>query len=127
MSDIAIKVEELGKEIQKINLAIVGFQKCATTSIKNYLMEHPEIVGHVQKEMTYFSIEDEYKGGLKEAFKRYYPSISASTKYKLLLAKHATLIRHEESIKRLHEHNSEAKIIVCLRDPVARAFSSYLM
>lgn len=128
MSDIAIKVEVLGKEIaQKVNLAIVGFQKCATTSIKNYLMEHEEVLGHHQKEMTFFSIADEYEEGLQQAYKRYYPTLKFSSEYQYILAKHATLIRHEESIKRLYEHNPNAKIIVCLRNPVARAFSSYLM
>lgn len=111
----------------RINLVIVGFQKCATTSIKNYLAEHPSILSHQQKEMTYFADEEERNEGIIKAFKRYYPNFNSEANYKYILAKHATLIRHEESVKKLYQHNPDAKIIVCLRNPVARAFSSYLM
>lgn len=89
-------------------------------------MEHPAVVGHPQKEMTYFSLEEECKVGLKVAFQRYYSGKNVKD-CKYVLAKHSTLIGHEENIKRLYEYNPDAKIVVCLRDPVSRAYSSYLM
>ncbi|WP_375579612.1 sulfotransferase [Marivirga tractuosa] len=108
----------------KVDIAIVGFQKAGTTSILKYLAQQEEIYSHPQKEMTYFSVKEEYEKGWEEAIKRYFSNYTAGKK---LLIKHATLIRHEASIKRLHEHNPDAKIIICLRDPVQRAYSSYLM
>lgn len=109
---------------QKVDIAIVGFQKAGTTSILKYLAQQEEIFSHPQKEMTYFSVKEEFEKGWEQAEKRYFPKYNDDKK---LLIKHATLIRHEESIKRLYEHNPDAKIIICLRDPVQRAYSSYLM
>jgi len=108
----------------KVDIAIVGFQKAGTTSILKYLAQQEEIYSHFQKEMTYFSVKKEYEKGWEQAIKRYFSNYSDDKK---LLIKHATLIRHEANIKRLYEHNPNAKIIVCLRDPVERAYSSYLM
>jgi hypothetical protein len=108
----------------KVDIAIVGFQKAGTTSILKYLSQQEGIYAHPQKEMTFFSVEEEYEKGWVQAIKRYFPHYTAGKK---LLIKHATLIRHEASIKRLYEHNPDAKIIICLRDPVQRAYSSYLM
>ena len=108
------------------NLVIVGFQKAGTTSIKNYLSQHSLILGHASTEMTYFSNESEYNAGFKAAHKGYY-SQTPLEGYRYLLTKHATLIRKEENIKRLKDFNPQSKILVCMRDPVIRAFSSYLM
>lgn len=38
----------------KIDLFIAGAQKSGTTSLKNYLSEHPQIFGHIQAEFTFF-------------------------------------------------------------------------
>ncbi|WKK82571.2 sulfotransferase family protein [Marivirga arenosa] len=108
----------------KVDIAIVGFQKAGTTSILKYLAQQDEIQAHPQKEMTYFSSQAEFDEGWELAQKRYFYSVDPEKK---LLIKHATLIRHESSIKRLYEHNPKAKIIVSLRDPAERAYSSYLM
>lgn len=110
----------------KVDIAIVGFQKAGTTSIQRYLAQQESIYSHHQKEMTYFFDDEEFEKGWDTACKRYFYNYSENSNKRVLI-KHATLIRHEKSIKRLYEHNPDAKIIVCLRDPVQRAYSSYLM
>ncbi|MEZ5035238.1 MAG: sulfotransferase [Chitinophagaceae bacterium] len=108
----------------KIDIAIAGFQKAGTTSISNYLGCHDEIQTHPQREMTYFSLKEEFELGENAAQQRYFPKIKQGKK---LLIKHATLHRYEDSIRRLYENNPACKIIVCLRNPAERAYSSYLM
>jgi hypothetical protein len=108
----------------KVDIVIAGFQKAGTTSLKNYLGQHPEIATHFQKEMTFFSVSNEFDLGFEKAIERYY---SEYNRQPHLLAKHATLIRNIENIKRLYQHNPHCKIIVTLRNPVERAYSSYLM
>lgn len=110
----------------KINLMIAGFQKAGTTSIKNYLSQHSKILGHPQKEMTFFSLTNEYERGFDRAHARYYKKANF-TEFEYVLAKHATLIQKRENIIRLRDYNPDCKLILCLRDPVARAFSSFLM
>ncbi|GAB4132126.1 MAG: sulfotransferase [Bacteroidia bacterium] len=103
---------------------IVGAQKAGTTSLKEYLGEHPEITTHPQKEFAYFYDDDEYKMGYSFAFNKYFRYSSLQNK---LIAKNAGLYVKEEAIARLKHHNPDCKIVLILRDPVERTFSSYNM
>jgi len=108
-----------------VDIAIIGFQKAGTTSIQNYIGQHKDVITHPQKEMTFFSDKTEFDKGLNLAVNRYFKG--KKKEKKTILIKHATLIRSEVNIQRLKKHNPNCKIIICLRDPVERAYSSYLM
>jgi len=111
---------------KKIDVMIVGAQKAGTTSLLRYLSEHPECVGHPQKEFAYFVDIAEYGNNYSKAFNKYYSGqpISENTR---IIAKSAGLYVNENAIKRLAEHNPKCEIIFILRNPVERAYSSYLM
>ncbi len=109
-----------------LDLMIVGAQKSYTTSLKAYLGEHPSIVTHPQQEMAYFSDEYEYAAGYKKALTHYYNGMGHLDKKKMM-AKNAFLYTSEKAIERLHEYNPNCKLILSLRNPVDRAYSSYLM
>jgi len=57
------------KNFKLIDLMIIGAQKAGTTSLKNYLGEHPEICTHERIEFMFFVNEQEYKQGYKKIFK----------------------------------------------------------
>lgn len=107
-----------------INVFIAGAQKAGTTSVLKYLGNSPSAIIHPQIEMTYFYVDDEFQKGESALSKKYKLS---SVDGKFCIAKHATLTRSDNALKRLKEHNPDCKIIFCTRDPVKRAFSSYLM
>ncbi len=107
-----------------IDVFIAGAQKAGTTSLLNYLGEHSKIDIHPQKEMTYFYSLDEFKLGESHITNNY--KINSNPE-NISLAKHAAMSRSNEALTRLREHNSNCKIIFCTRDPIKRAFSSYLM
>lgn len=48
---------------EKIDIFIIGAQKAGTTSLKNYLGEHPQINTHTTKEFSYFYDDEEYNAG----------------------------------------------------------------
>lgn len=102
----------------KIDLAIIGGQKCATTSLKAYLAAHPRIVTHEQMECAYF-FGGEYAGEPLESF---FPPPKED---QLVLLKHVGLLYSPEALARLKANNPSVKILICLRDPVARAVSAY--
>ena len=79
----------------------------------------------MQTEMTYFSIDSEYNKGYDKAWTRYYKSVNQSQS--IVIAKNAHMYRNLEAIKRLKFHNPDCKIIFIIRNPVERAYSSYLM
>jgi hypothetical protein len=110
---------------KKIDLFIIGAQKAGTTSLKNYLGEHPEMVTHASKEFSYFYDDDEFEKGLDKAHLHYFGKANISNK--IVVCKHAHLYSSEKGIARLKAHNPECKVVFIMRNPVTRAFSSYLM
>ncbi|MCP4460513.1 MAG: sulfotransferase [Cytophagales bacterium] len=107
-----------------IDVFIAGAQKSATTSLLTYLGQHPSVLSQPQMEMSYFHIDKEYHLGSTHLEDYYQLPTNGN---KMNVAKHATFSRSEKALQRLKEHNPECKIIFCTREPVQRAFSSYLM
>jgi hypothetical protein len=110
----------------KIDAMIVGAQKAGTTSVLNYLKAHPRINGHQQIEFSYFANDKEYEQDFKKGLENYVFDKPLGGDF-LHLAKNVTICFTEKAIKRLKEHNPECKILLFLREPVARAYSSYTM
>jgi len=110
---------------RKIDLFIVGAQKCGTTSLKNYLGEHPDINGQIQTEMTYFTNDEEYGLGFDNAYKTYFSKDKNNAKIRI--AKYVSLCQSEYGLLRLKEHNQNCKIVLMVRNPIERALSSYMM
>lgn len=106
----------------KIDIVIAGVQKAATTSLKNYIGEHPDVVTHSTPEFGYFSIDSEYRLPFNELLNKYKIEDIAQKK---LLVKNVDIVFFEEHISRVKEHNPNAKIILVLRNPVSRAYSAY--
>lgn len=103
---------------------IVGAQKAATTSLKNYLGQHPALQTHHQKEFAYFVDNTAYEKGYAVALKKYFGS---SDDKRQLVAKSAGLYINEQAIIRMKENDPECKLVLILRNPVERTYSSYLM
>jgi len=117
----------------KVGIFIVGAPKAGTTSLHYYLNEHPEILMSSVKEPDFFSDKEIVDQGLYYGTTR----INTSQKYhNLFQEKKDAKIFGESSVsylfypevpKRIKEYNTDAKIIIMLRNPVDRAFSHYLM
>lgn len=98
---------------------ILGAQKCGTSSLHNYLTQHPGVITPLRKEVHYFDVN--YARG--EAWYRAHfgrqgePGINLdSSPYYLF---------HPAVPRRMHELIPDARLIVLLRDPVRRAYSHY--
>jgi hypothetical protein len=104
---------------------IIGAQKAGTTSLKNYLNEHPDIVGHPQQEFAYFGSEQEYKEPWEAVFKKNF----TEGKYNAskVVAKHIKIAIDELAVQRLKLHNPACQLVFIVRNPVDRAFSSHTM
>ena len=117
----------------KVNFFIVGAPKSGTTSLYNYLNQHPEIVMSSQKEPDYFSDYKIQKQGLYYTKNRIdtiekYIKLFDTTKKKVIYGEASvSYLFYEDIAKNIKEYNSDAKIIILLRNPIDRAFSHYLM
>ncbi|MEP4533563.1 MAG: sulfotransferase domain-containing protein [Cyclobacteriaceae bacterium] len=108
----------------KIDLFIAGAQKCGTTSIKEYFREHPNVCSHLQMEMSFFSLANEFSKGVSYLQKKYFSEYRQGD---FVVAKNAILTGKLEFIERLYKSNPDCKILFFIRNPIKRAYSSYLM
>lgn len=109
--------------MRNIDLMIIGAQKAGTTSLKNYLGEHPEICTHERIEFMFFVNEEEYKQGYKKIFKKYYKNCRNKNK---IIGKNVLIMYNVNALKRLYEYNPNIKLVIILRNPVDRAYSAWL-
>ncbi len=128
-----------------IDFLVIGAMKAGTTSLFEYLREHPEIDLPPDKEVPYFNDDrfygkqtwDEY---VRMAFPRPKRGRLSGTVTPLYMSPIATVsdARGEgegspdagydnyELPRRIHERLPSARLIAILRDPVERAYSHYV-
>lgn len=110
---------------------IVGGQRCGSTSLHNYLAEHP-LVGRPRiKEIQYLSMEHArgerwYRGHFPT---RAYAAAVGARRGRPLVVGEASpyYLFHPLAPRRAAALLPRARIIAVLRDPVARAYSHYQM
>lgn len=108
---------------------IVGAQKSGTTSLYKYLGQHPQVLKAARKEVHFF---DENFDRSVRWYRSHFPSQRelkqrADKLGKSVITGEASpyYIFHPHAVRRLAELLPDTKLIVLLRDPVARAFSHY--
>ncbi len=132
---------------------IIGERKCGTSSLYRYIVEHPQVLPGQRKEMQFFTQGSEYvesnfdsylcrfpraEGSASERL--HWPELDAQGKLSEETIEYPRLpgghyITGEASADTfaevapslLRQYLPEAKLIVLLRDPVARAFSHHRM
>ena len=106
------------------NFFIVGAAKAGTTSLYTYLKNTPGIYMSEHKEPHYF-IDNMKTGNYDESE---YLQLFKKVKNEKAIGEASTgYLIDPSSAKCIHDKIPDAKIIILLRDPVERAFSSYLM
>ncbi len=103
------------------NFIIIGSTKCASSSLHNYLGQHPEIYTSKTKETGFFSLQ--YNKGMDF----YATHFSEATIEKAIGEATPTYCFLPYVAPRIKEHFPNVKLILCLRNPLERAFSSWLM
>jgi hypothetical protein len=125
-------------EVYLPNFLIVGAAKSGTTSLYQYLHEHPEIFMSGNKEPQFFissvftnvSSDDPRYSPLLDLtiteYDEYTKLFRNAGKYKAIGEATATyLYYYQEAIPDIKKYLNDVKIIIILRNPVDRAFSSY--
>ena len=113
------------------NLLIVGAAKSGTTSLHNYLKQHPDFFMTNHKE-PHFLINNEI--GVKRVHKAvttlsdYQKMFEGSSEYKYRGESSVMYLPFPDiAIRNIKKYlNKDVKIIIMLRNPVERAFAGYL-
>ena len=101
------------------DVMILGAQKCGTSSLQGYLVQHPGVIAPLRKEVHYFDLNFE-RG---EAW--YRAHFGRDGEPGLNLDASPYYLYHPAVPARMHALLPDAKLIVLLRDPVRRAYSHY--
>jgi hypothetical protein len=103
---------------------VIGAQKSATTSLYNWLRNHPQIFLSAQKELDFFSQADLYANGFDYYRNKWFSDTGAaiaigevSPQYMLSAAAPARIVRHLPNVK----------LLAVLRNPIDRAVSHHSM
>jgi len=103
------------------NFIICGTQKGGTTSLYNYLKEHPQIYLPPKKEIHFFDLY--FKRSI-EWYRKHFIG-AESQRFKAIGEATPSYMYLEEVAERIHNTLPEVKLIFILRNPVDRAYSHY--
>ena len=120
--------------MRKPNLFLVGAPKAGSSLLWTMLKDHKDIFfsTNPEKEINYFSYDElthnsYYKDYKVKSEYDYLKAFKKGQSVKYLVDGSVSYFAYPSIPKKLYEFNSDAKIIVIVRDPVLRAFSHYNM
>ncbi|MBK4729296.1 sulfotransferase domain-containing protein [Oxynema sp. CENA135] len=100
---------------------IIGAQKCGTTSLYHYLVQHPKIIPARQKEVHFFDLN--FDRGLEWYAAQFFPESYEDGR--LTGEASPYYVFHPLVAKRVYESFPKIKLILLLRNPIDRAWSHY--
>ena len=113
---------------------IVGVQKAGTTSIYNYLQEHPQVfmsrikeTNFLEQDWSSLPPEKQNKNGIVTI--EDYAALFADVRDEIAIGEASPnyLFHYESSAARIKKYVPDARLIMVLRNPIERAYSDYLM
>ncbi len=110
----------------KVGFLICGTQKGGTTALDAYLREHPEVCMANAKEVHFFNDGPRFSGGDPD-YSPYHAYFSPEPAHKVIGEATPIYMYWETAPRRIWEYNPNMKLIVLLRNPIARAFSHWNM
>lgn len=112
-------VNAQAKEWEGPDFLIIGAQKGGTTSMYHYLTQHPQVQHAKKKEINFFT--DHFEEGVDWYRNQFFRRVPG----KLQGEASPIYLFHHRAPERVYSLFPKVKLIVLLRDPVARAFSHY--
>jgi hypothetical protein len=123
-------------KINKPNVFCLGMPKCGTTSLYNYLSQHPDVFVSSKKELHYFSrdeIMDKMYGpgdsyildGCPKTLDEYLNCFNCKDTHRVLLDVSPSYMTNIKSLHKIKNFVDGAKLIIILRNPVDKVFSQY--
>jgi len=104
------------------SVLIIGAQKSGTTSLFNYLVQHPDVLRPLNKEVHYFDFE--YFRGVTW-YRGRFPYAHRLRRGSLTLDASPYYLVHPLVPQRVAQQLPEVKLVALLRNPVDRALSHY--
>lgn len=102
---------------------IIGAQKAASTAFYFQLKTHDDVFFSDKKELHFFTLDYNYRRGLE-----YYSGFFQNWNGEKAIGEATPKYLYEASVpERIHACLPDVKLIISLRDPIDRAYSTYIM
>jgi hypothetical protein len=113
--------------VARPNFIIIGAAKAGTTSLYHYLSQHPDVYMSPIKEPGYYCDEEQVRDIPAVRSREAYESLFSGTGAAQAIGEAtSSYLNAVAGIDRMHADLPGARLIVSLRHPVDRAYSSYL-
>ncbi len=106
--------------VREPDFLVIGGMRCATGWIRQCLKEHPEV--YMPREEIHF-FDAEYERGL-DWYLKFFEGWSIQ---KAVGEKTATYLNEGRAPERMAKHFPKIKLVCCIRDPIERIYSHYMM
>lgn len=103
---------------------IIGAEKAASTSLLRYMGQHPELYASPQRAFEFIINPAEFEQGYGQAFARYFTGIRDGQRP---VGKSVDILYSESALSRLSQIWPDIKVVISVRNPVDRAYSSFWM
>lgn len=109
------------------NFFLIGASKAGTTSIAQGLAEHPQVFITDPKEPNFFNQYDEDERVNEDALLRYLRLYDGVTDERVVGEASVSSLGSTAAARHIYQFNPDAKVLICLRNPVQRIVSLYEM
>ena len=107
------------------NFIIIGQAKCGTSSLYNYLTQHPQILPALKKEIAFWNVKSNFDKGL-DWYLAHFPTITSEES--LITGEATPFYLDSKSIaKHIGQIFPNIKFIILLRNPIDVVISDYYM
>jgi len=109
------------------NFLIIGAAKAGTTSLYNYLEQHPDVFMSPDKEPRFFAFEGDTSGQYTYTELSKYETLFKDVKSEKAIGEASTYYLFSDTAPAsIKKHIPDVKLIAILRNPIDRAYSQYV-
>ena len=108
----------------KVNLLIIGAQKCGTSSAVKVLNKHPDIFMYTDNRVSEVHFFDRH---YKKGYDWYEKNFPLHKNFKYIGESTPKYMCSEQIMKRIYNYNNNMKLLIFLREPIQRAYSQWNM
>lgn len=112
-------------QAKPLDFVVIGASKSGTTTLFNYLRHHPRLYLPLAKELPFFARDDWFERGWDRFVADYFHRASPEALWGTVTPQYL-----EDGVRtpqRMYQLMPQVKLVVILRNPVDRAFSTYRM
>jgi hypothetical protein len=111
-------------DFPKVGFLIAGTQRGGTTTLRNYLLHHPDVCMSRTKELHFFDDEKLWRSQPPD-YTPYHAAFPVKPSYRLLGEATPIYMYWRPALPRIRDYNPAMKLIMILRNPITRAYSHW--